>query len=104
MQHSIRHNDDVLAARLGRKFANENGIQLLGGSVIITPSLYAFKELSCELFDLLPPFGQHLYTCAIPRYPNAKRIRLAEHVFQDNFFRMQSGLNCSERCWLIKPT
>src|SRR5438552_9958930 len=62
MQQTIRNNDDILAVRFGRKFADKNGVEPLGCSVIVTSSLYAFEEPPYEVFDLLPSFGQYLNT------------------------------------------
>src|SRR5207249_11655430 len=103
MQYSVWYDDSLLAVCFWRELPEQNIVKLARGIKILAPSSRRIEIFLRQTFNFAAPFGQYLRACAVLRNPYTIRTRLAQHVFQNDFFWTQGGLDRLQPGRLVKP-
>src|SRR6266705_1761636 len=103
MQYSVWYDDNVFAVCIWRELSEQKIVKLTGGINILMSSSRCTKIFLREIFNFAPAFRQYDHACTGTGNPDTIRTRLAQNVFQNDFFRTQARLNCLQRGRLVKP-
>src|SRR5437016_1082324 len=103
MQYSVWYDDSLLAVCFWRELAEKNIVKPPRGINILAPRSRRIEILFRQTFNFASALRQYDYTSAVAGNPDTVRVRLAQHVFQNDFFGTQARLDHPQRGRFIKP-
>src|SRR5205823_688681 len=84
MQYSVWYDDSLLAVCFWRELPEQNIVKLARGIKILAPSSRRIEIFLRQTFNFASAFRQYDYTSAVAGNPDTVRVRLAQHVFQND--------------------
>src|SRR2546423_14537916 len=93
MQYSVWYDDSLLAVCFWRELPEQNIVKLARGSKILAPRSRRMEIFLRQTFNFASAFRQYDYTSAVAGNPDTVRVRLAPHVFKNDFFGTQARLD-----------
>src|ERR1700740_3413182 len=102
-QYSVWYDDSFLAVCFWRELPEQNIVKPPRGINILAPRSRRIQILLRHTFNFAPACRQYDYTSAVAGNPDTVRVRLAQHVFQNDFFGTQARLDPPTGGRLFQP-
>src|SRR5258708_16517977 len=87
MQYAVWYHDSLFAVCFWRELPEQNIVKPPRGINILAPRSRRREIFLRQSFNFAPAFRHYDYASAGTGNPDTARARLAQHVFQTDFFR-----------------